>query len=175
MSMEQSSDAAPRENGIPSLSGLGSLAQAARAKQLKVARGILLVVGIITIVVNGLMFANTSNEVEQEIQKQVQAVHAQGMQEAPAEVEEFRSRVTRICQIIYGSLIVLGVIYVILGILVPTFPVPATVLGLVLYIGAAAILGFLNPITLVSGWLFKIIIVVALAKSIQSAVAYQRG
>ncbi len=58
--------------------------------------------------------------------------------------------------------------------LVKTYPVPATVLGLVLYVGCAAVFGYLDPTTLAMGWLVKIIIVVALAKAIQSAVAYQR-
>ena len=175
MSMELPSDPAPQENGLPSLSNLGSLAQSARAKQLKVARNIMLIVGVLTILFNVFMLANTKNEVEDAIKDQVKAVRAHGMQEDPASVQEFRVRATRICHLIYGALVVLGAVYVILGLLVHAYPVPATVLGLVLYIGSAAILGYLNPLSLAQGWLWKIIIVVALAKSIQAAVAYQRG
>ncbi|MBN1395338.1 MAG: hypothetical protein JW959_09970 [Pirellulales bacterium] len=177
MAIEQPPDIPIEESGIPSLSGsgLGSLAQSAHRKQLKVARGILLAVGIIVVLMHLFLIANTNNEVDAVVKTEINALHARGMQEDTTSVEEFRTRVTRICYVLYGGMAALGVIYVILGLMVYKFPVPATVLGLVLYIGSTAILGYLNPLSLAGGWLWKILIVVGLAKSIQAAIAYQKG
>lgn len=175
MMTEQVSDSDPQDNGLSSLSNLGSLAQSAREKQLKVARNILIGIGIVVLLLNIFRITNTKNETEQVVQEQIKVLHAQGMQADQTSVEEFRTRVSRICYLIYGSFAFLGVVYVILGLLVRAFPVPATVLGLVLYIGSTAILGFINPILLLTGWFWKILIVVGMAKSIQAAVAYQKG
>ena len=47
--------------------GLGSLAQSARSTSLKQARGILIAVGVLTLLVNGFFFLNAENEVKQVI------------------------------------------------------------------------------------------------------------
>ena len=173
MSLDPLADSTPE--ATDSLPSLGSLAKSVHVKQLKVARTILIIVGIVVMLVNALRIANTNTEVEQELQAQIKVLHNQGMQEDSSTVADFRARATRICYLIYGSFIVLGIVYMVLGLLVRAFPVPATVLGLVLYIGSTAILGFLNPLTLVNGWIWKILIIAGLAKSIQAAVAYSRG
>jgi hypothetical protein len=175
MSTDSPSGLPPLENSLSASSGLGSLAQSARKKQLKTARWIMIGVGLLTVVVNGFQYSLINRQIEEEIQKQSTALRARGMQPDQKSVDEFRQRVSLIARYIIGSAIVLGVVFVILGILVYTYPVPATVLGLVLYIGAAAVFGVLAPETLVQGLIIKIIIIVALAKSIQAAVAYQRG
>jgi hypothetical protein len=135
----------------------------------------MIIVGVLTIGLNGFMFLNTHNEVEEVVKKQISDVRARGLIEDQASVEQFRHRVTLFCQLIYGGTVVLGVVFVVLGMMVYAYPVPATVLGLVLYIGAAAVFGFLSPATLLQGLLFKIIVVVALVKSVQAAIAYQRS
>jgi hypothetical protein len=48
-----------------------------------------------------------------------------------------------------------------------------TIISLILYIGAAVIFGILDPATLMQGIIFKVIVVVALAKAIQSAITFQ--
>ena len=135
----------------------------------------MVIVGALTIAFNGFMFLNARNDVDQVVQKQVQELHAKGMVEDRVAVEELRHRVILFCQMIYGATVALGVVFVILGLMVHAYPVPATVLGLVLYIGAAAIFAFLDPATLVQGVIFKVIVVVALVKSVQAAVAYEKG
>ena len=54
MSLEPSSELPPLGQDLSASSNLGSLAQSARAKQLKTARGIMIVVGILTVGVNGV-------------------------------------------------------------------------------------------------------------------------
>lgn len=175
MSLEPSSELPPLGQSLSSSSSLGSLAQSARAKQLKTARIILIIVGVLTIAANGFMYANTHNEVDQVIQQQIKDVRARGLLEDQASVAELRHRVTLFCQILYGSTVALGVIFIVLGVMVYAYPVPVTILGLVLYIGAAAVFGFLNPATLVEGVILKIIVIVALVKSLQAAIAYQKS
>lgn len=175
MSLEPSSQLPSLAQGATTSSNLGSLAQSARAKQLKTARIILIVVGLLTIGWNAVFLANTHKEVEGVVQEQLKTLHAKGMIEDTASVAEFRHRVTLFCHIVYGATILLGVVFVVLGLMVYAYPVPVTVLALVLYIGAAAIFGFLSPMTLAQGLIFKIIIIVALVKSIQAAVAYQKS
>ena len=63
-----------------------------------------------------------------------------------------------------------------LGLAVYKIPVVATVLGLILYIGANIVFVVLtgNPLVLAQGIVVKILIIIGLFKAVQSAVAYQR-
>ena len=54
------------------------------------------------------------------------------------------------------------------------FTVAVTVSALVIYVGSAIVFGILEPESLARGLIIKIIIIVALAKAIQTAAAYQR-
>jgi hypothetical protein len=174
MPLEPSPELPPLES-LSGSSDLGSLAQSARAKQLKSARVIMIIVGVLTIAVNTFMFLNTRNAVEQELQQELNEMRAKGMFLPQGALEELRHRAILSNQIMFGATAALGVVFVILGMMVYTYPVPVTILGLVLYIGAAAVFGFIEPMTLAQGWFFKIIVIVALVKSVQAAVAYQKG
>lgn len=136
---------------------LGSLAQSTRNYDLGKTRNILLIIGGLTIAINGIMFANAVNEVR----------------EAGIAPED-QARVVTIVRMIYGAAIAVGAVFVISAVLIRKFPVPLTILSLVLYVGATAGFAFLDPATLVSGIIFKVIIVVLLGKSVQTALAYQR-
>jgi hypothetical protein len=155
-------------------SDLGSLAQGARQKQLNVARGILLVIGVLTIAVNGFFFTQIQGQVDQSIQAEVQRVQRQGMVVDQAAVAKARESLVRLNTLLTGSALALGVVFVVFGLIVKAFPVPVTVLALVLYVGSAAVFGFFVPESLWQGIILKVIIVIALIKSVQAAVAYQR-
>ena len=73
-----------------------------------------------------------------------------------------------------GALIGLGVLYIVMGMFVKQYPVPLTIAALVLYIGSAAVFAILDPATLASGIIVKILIIVGLAKAVQAALAYER-
>lgn len=143
---------------------LGSLAQSARGNQLKTARWILIFVGVLTAGANCFFLINS----ESSINKQVVDLQQQGQIVDLDEVAGILSY----NRILFGSLTALGVLFIVLGIMVYQFPVPCTVTGLVLYVGAAAVFGFLDPMTLASGLIIKILIVVGLIKSVKSAIAY---
>jgi hypothetical protein len=165
----QSPSVAPRSGPA----SLGSLAQSARQKQLNTARGILLAIGILTIVVNVAFYFMIESQVNEGINAEIRKLPP-GMVADPVKLAELRTNAIRIAQLIQGAVIALGVLFVVFGLIVKKYPVPITITSLVLYIGAAAVLGLLDPATLVQGIVFKIIIIVGLAKSIQSALAYER-
>lgn len=128
---------------------LGSLAQSSRKQHLKSARTTMYVIGAITIIANVGV-----------------ALMADKFAVLP---EDIRS-----VQISGFGFAALGVVFVALGVMIYSAPVACTVLALILYIGGWAVTGIGNPAALAQGIVIKIIIVVALVKAIQAAVAYQR-
>jgi predicted RND superfamily exporter protein len=158
---------------------LGSLAQSARLKNLNQAKGTLIAIGILTIVINGIQLIGLRDAMKQEINNMVEAerakAHAQGMELTvdSAKLEAAQETGMRVAYLIAYSVIGLGILFVVFGLIVKTFPVPITIISLVLYLGATAIFAYLAPETIVAGIIFKVIIVIGLAKAIQSAVAYE--
>ena len=153
---------------------LGSLAQAARSKQLRTARIILIVVGGLTLAINGFLLARAPDMARGVIDHQVSKAYSRGLSVDEAEVAKARARLLAVLRTVHGGFTGLGALFVLFGIAIYTKPVPITIASLVLYIGAHAIVGFVAPASLVRGLLVKIIIVVSLFKSIQSAIAYER-
>jgi hypothetical protein len=143
---------------------LGSLAQSARGKEIKQAQRILIAIGLLTAAANAFAVYNTPNEVE--------AVMRQ--QNFGANADQVRHYVTMFCYGLYGALTGLGVLFVIFGLVVKSYPVPITVASLILYLGTNAALAFLNPMLLAAGFIVKIIIVVGLFRAFKAARAYER-
>jgi hypothetical protein len=158
----------------PESSGLGSLAQSARGKHLKQARGILIAIGVLTIVVNAILFALIESQVKQEIDKEVKKVQTQGRIVDQAKRKEIEEQAVRLGQLMAGGTILLGVVFVVFGIIVNRYPVPVTILSLVLYVASGVIFWVLNPESIAQGIIIKVIIVVALIKAVQAAIAYQK-
>ena len=129
-----------------------------------VAQRILIVIGLLTMAVNGFLLYNLPNEIQQAIQQ---------LQIGPADVDQFRQVATISGYVIYGSPAFLGLLFVIFGVIIKRFPVAITITSLVLYVLAAAAFALLNPATLMQGFIFKIIIIMALFQSIKAARAYQ--
>jgi hypothetical protein len=158
----------------PSGQGLGSLAQAARGKQLRQARIILLLVGILTVAVQGYYYAAAETEVQSAIDKELASIRARGMVVDPVRVDQFKARTVRSVRLIAGGTVVLGLVFVACGILVKKYPVPTTVTSLVLYVGAVAVFAMMDPDNLKQGVFIKILIVLGLFKAVQAAIAYQK-
>jgi hypothetical protein len=90
------------------------------------------------------------------------------------EIEDAQVRVNTLVNAGFG---ICGVIMVVCGILINKFPIPATVLSLVVYIGITAIMVAFSDspgAALGSGMIIRVIVIVALAKAIQSAIAYEK-
>jgi hypothetical protein len=154
---------------------LGSLAQKARGKQLKQARGILIAIGALTLIANGIFVVLARTSVEQEYQKQLGA--AGGMARAGVNQAQLQSAIDAdvfLTRVIGGVFAFMGLVFIVFGVVIHRIPVVATVTCLVLYILGALITALLNPASLAVGLIIKIIIVVGLVKAVQSAVVYER-
>jgi hypothetical protein len=163
-------------------SSLGSLAQSARGSQLKVARAILLFVGLITFGVNAVAFANAEANVEAAFGEELAKANTIGG--GPFRVLQFRrgryleqvGRIVRSVRLATGGGALLGLVFIGCGLGVRRYPVPATVAGLVLYIGGSAIFLYIDPETNLRpvALVMKLIIVFALFKAVRAAVHYQK-
>jgi hypothetical protein len=140
-------------------SGLKSLAQSARGNQLQTARNWLLFVGIITVLANAAFLFFQREAIMTELRRQ-------GIQQMPPGL-------MTIAYIITGALIFSGVVFIVLGLLVKKFPLPCTIIGLVLYVAMWLGTGLLDPAQFLYGIIIKLIIIAALVKAIQSAWAYE--
>ena len=143
---------------------LGSLAQSARGNQLKSARWIMIFVGVLTIAINGFAFATTDGTLDREVAE----LQAQGYEIDEAEL----ANLSFSNKLLTGGFAATGVLFILLGILVYQFPIPCTIAGLVLYIGAIGVGAWLNPLSVAQGLIVKIFIIVGLVKSVKSAFAY---
>jgi hypothetical protein len=154
---------------------LGSLAQAARGKKLNEARNILLFIGILTVLANGVLLALARDRIKNEIETEITKAGGRGnVQIDPVRVQQVEDQAFRVAAAICGVGIALGVLFVVFGLIVKKYPVPVTILSLVLYIGAALGFAMLDPTTLAAGLIIKIIVIVFLAKAIQAALAYEK-
>lgn len=145
-------------------SGLGSLAQDARLKQLNVARWCLIIVGLIYTGVEIFELVTLRQMVEAEVRKQGMVIVNQ------AEFERGLS----ILRLIVIAAIGIGVTFIILGLLVHTHPLGITIAGLVLFIAYNVVLMLLDKHNIYRGIILKVIVVVALVKAIQAAAALER-
>lgn len=143
---------------------LGSLAQAARGKELKGAQGILIVIGLLTLAVNGFLLYNLPNELKDAAAQQ---------QVAAEDMDAFRQAVNFAGAMIYGIPALIGLLFIVFGVIIKTYPVPITTVSLALYVLSAIAFAFLDPTTLARGLVLKIIIVVALFRAWKAARAHE--
>jgi hypothetical protein len=123
---------------------LGSLAQSARSKKLNEVRTLLIIIGVLNFIVAILVATLLRDQL-------------------PSDVYA----------VALGTSLGFGALYVLFGLIVHQFPVPITIISLVLYVGVQVISGVMDPESIPRGLILKVIIIVALAKSIQTAVAYE--
>jgi len=156
-----------QDAGVEPRKKLGSLGQSARKGTLKQARGIMIAIGILTILANGFFFFMIPSQIEAEIKKA--GPNARINHDV---VNQIKIR----NQVITGAAVAIGVVFVILGICVYKAPVACTVSALVIYLAAHIIFLIIAgaPEIILQGIIIKIIIVVGLAKAVQAAIAYQR-
>src|SRR6266446_2239278 len=101
------------DSAPPELPGLGDLAQAARTKRLKQARGILLFVGILTIIGNIVFLALARSQVKDALDKEEQQLRGQGMVVDQAKRQQVEDQQVLIIYVINGVAIALGVLFVV--------------------------------------------------------------
>lgn len=156
-----------------SMAGLGNLAQSARGKELKSARVIMFVIGILSVAVNLFFFVSAESDVQSEIDKQI-AKLGPGFVPDPVKIAALKQQAVGTTHLINGGATILGMVFIACGVLVQKHPVPATITALALYLAGNAIFGLVNPSSLGSGLIVKIFIVLGLFKAVQAAIAYQK-
>jgi hypothetical protein len=154
-----------------SFSGLGSLAQAARQKKLKQVRGLLLATGILVILWNALMLGIARGQIKQMLDNQNPQ---RGAAVEQAERQKVEDALVRTYMVFSAIMIGIGVVYILLAFLVQAFPVPITIIALVLYVGTQAVLAAKSPILLLNWFYLKIAMIIALIQAVITAVAYQK-
>ncbi len=163
---------------------LGSLAQKARGKQLRTARVIFFLVGALSIVVNIIDISLFHSNFQQAVEKEIQKQGGRGaVQIDRAMLQKAEDNAFLLVCAIDGAFILVGVLFLVFGVIVYRYPVPVTVTGLVLYLLCLVAGGVISAVSggpedfgkfLMSGILVRILIIVGLAKSIQAAVAYEQ-
>jgi hypothetical protein len=157
-----------------------SLAQGARTQELKKAKGILWLVGILTIAVNGFFFFNAKSEMESaanaELVKSGTSLAAiQALPDAlRAEFDKAYESAFGKVRLIYGAGIALGAIFIVCALFVDKKPVAATVTGLVLYLGSIAAVLAIDPASLARGAIMKVFIIIGLVSSVKTALAVEK-
>jgi hypothetical protein len=155
-------------------SSMASLSQAARKRQLRIARNILIFLGVVKIVISSYFFSAIDAKVNENVQQQVQQALRRGKVLNKEEIAQAAQRAKYIERIIWGVAGILGGVFVFFGLMVKQYPVPITVLSLLLYLLATAIFGIIEPLSLMEVLFFKIFAVFALIRSVQAAIAYKR-
>jgi hypothetical protein len=155
-------DQPPRSGGFGKFGAapksLGSLAQSARIKQINQARILMYVIGILHLLVGGGFFLLASSLENNPANNPPQLGPA-----APAALR-------------LGGVITIGigVVFLILGALTKKYPVPTTVLGLIIYGTNVAISLANSGGQGILGMIIPVIIIIALIRSVQAAIVYQR-
>ncbi len=171
---------APRS--VSNIRDLPPATPAQRAQELKhlnkvkQAKGILIVVGVLTLGFNAFLLMNAEDEAKNAVAQEIARTQLlPGQIIDPLKRQQAEQLVLVFCRVIYGGMIAMGVIFVILGAVVTKFPVPATVAGLSLYLVANGITFCLAPGAFASALFIKVVIVVSLIGSVRAALEYQRA
>lgn len=162
---------------------LGSLAQKARGKQLKQVRVLLFVLGGLIIVVNLFSISTIRSNYRKAVDAEIQKRGGPAMvpiDRAAIQLEEDNTFL--LGSSIRGAFVLLGVLFLLFGAILYRYPVPVTVLSLLLYllgtVAGIAIVAIGDPDQLgkqsAFAWLERIFFVVALASSIKLARTYER-
>jgi cytochrome c biogenesis protein CcdA len=166
-------DDAPRKK-------LGSLAQAARGTHLNQIRGILFIVGVLTIIVNLISLATLREQATKLVDKEItkQRNINPGFRVDPVRRQQTIDELVRLNMPLAYIFVGVGVLYLVFGLTVHQYPVPVTVIALVIYVAAAVIVLVLDPEkaaeNLGRGLWFKVFIIAAMIGAIKTAITYER-
>lgn len=134
--------------------------QGQAAGSLGVARGILIFIGILQILFYTVLFFNSHNEADKVLS------------EGGAEVS--REWLILFGQLVYGAYVGIGITFIVLAILIYRFPLFCTITSLILYILGNLVVIALDPMFILKGIIFKILVISALIKAINDGANYHR-
>jgi hypothetical protein len=153
--------------------GLGSLAQSARRDNIRQARRFLVGAGVLLVLAHAVLFTLAEHTVRSEVDKELKKA-GPGANVDQAKLRQLEAEAVREIQLESGGAIALGAAFIVLGLMVQRFPVPATAVALVAAVAANVILAAHEPATIGRGIVLKVIIVIALVISFRAALAYER-
>jgi hypothetical protein len=160
--------------GLAPLGQLGSLSQSARLKSLNVARVILILIGVVLAILAGVDMSTMRDQVKELLNNQVQDLRGKGMVVDPVKLQEIEDRAVQVGWLIDSGFLAVAALFVVFGVIVKKYPVPITIAGLAVFLAILATVAFLNPQSLLSLWLWKLLAIVGLVKAVQSARAYEQ-
>ena len=159
----------------------GSLAQESRTKQLKSAKGLLWFVGLLTLAVHAFMFVNVESQLDKAVDAELKK-HGNSLREVRAQPPEERAefdaeyaKQLKLNKLIFGASAFLGLVFIACALMVQRKPVPATVTGLVLYLGWLAAGLAIDPASVAKGAIIKVLIIVGLISAVKAALAFERN
>jgi hypothetical protein len=159
----------------------GSLAQDARLKQLKTARVVMWIVGLLTLAVYGYLFMTAEKQVASEVDKELRKqgsslvdVRRDGDPEKLKGFEVEYAKAVKKARMIFGVSAFLGIIFIGCALLVKSKPVVATVTALVLYVGSFFATLAIDPASAPKGIIIKVLVVACLVSALKAALAYER-
>jgi len=68
----------------------------------------------------------------------------------------------------------IGILYIVLGLWAKRSPLPASIVGLVLYVSLLVFDGISDPAAIARGWIMKIIVLMVLVKGIKAGIQYRK-
>ncbi|MCA9176730.1 MAG: hypothetical protein KDB14_19715 [Planctomycetales bacterium] len=165
----------PTSGSVTFGAGGMDLAQGARRKQLRTAKSILIGIGVLSVIINGVVAVNAEAGVDRAIEKELADVRMQGLAINEDALEVARQQAVKVTRLVAGAFALVGVAYIVMGVILDVNPVAITISGLVIYIGSMAVTAVLDPSMLLRGLVVKGFIIAMLFKSIQAAIEYQRA
>jgi len=145
------------------------------SRQLNQARVILIIVGVLTLGVNGFLLNQSAKEIDDVLDEEIVAIEAEDQDMDEDALAEFRADALLGLRMVYSTAVGVGIVYLALATLVFEAPVPATLTGLLLYVGSTAFFYWLDPTTIMRGVVVKALIVFGLFRSWRSAVAFAKA
>jgi hypothetical protein len=139
--------------------------QAIRTKELKSARTVLIVVGIIQILLGAFHLTQTKSQMEEATRKELKPGYVLDQEKFDEEFEKQKALQYGINSVP----VVIGVFFLIMSALVFKFPVGATLSPLIVFVIVHAADAVVDPASIAKGIILKIIFLVVLWKAYQSA------
>ncbi|MEW4491115.1 hypothetical protein AB1L42_23775 [Thalassoglobus sp. JC818] len=133
--VESANDIEPEDVDILDDDNLGSLAQSARSNHLKNARIMMYVLGTLMLIVSVTQFFIAELIVDNQIKLELANISGRGVDIDQQRVQRIREETVTLTKVVSVISSIAGVILLVLGYQVYNYPVPCTVLALVLYLG----------------------------------------
>ena len=155
-------------------SSLGNLADSVRKKSLRNARGALILAGVLQLLQAGLESVSAESQAEKALREQVRQMYGGNAQIDSVKFNEAKAAIVRFVYMFSAGLVVVGVVFFGLAAIVLKYPAGATIAGMTIYLGSMAGMAVLNPLTLISGLIWKIVVIASLYSGIKAGVALQK-